>query len=59
MENQIKFTETVIVQKLLSKNKEFQEWKLLNASARTTNQIDGFMGNIIFLTLDFETQEKM
>lgn len=59
MENQIKFTETVIVQKLLSKNKEFQEWKLLNANARTTNQIDGFMGNIIFLTLDFETQEKM
>lgn len=59
MESQIKFTETVIVKKLLSQTKEFQEWKLLNANARTTNQIDGFMGNIIFLTLDFETKEKL
>lgn len=57
MENQIKFTQTVIVPKILSKNEDLQRLKLLNCKVDQSNQIDGFMGNIIFLTLEFETDD--
>lgn len=58
MENQIKFTKAVIVPKILAKNEDLKKHKLLNCKVDQSNQIDGFMGNIIFLTLEFETDDQ-
>lgn len=57
MENQIKFTKEVIVPKILAKNEDLQKYKLLNCKVDENKQIDGFMGNIIFLTLELEEDD--
>lgn len=57
MENQVKFTKAVIVSKLLAKNKDLRKYKLLGCKVDQSKQIDGFMGNIIFLTLEFEVDD--
>lgn len=58
MENQVKFTQTVIVQKILDQNEDLRKLKLLNCKVDQSNQIDGFIGNIIFMTLEFKEGER-
>lgn len=58
MQKQVEFSESVLVPKIISANKELQELKLIKAQAESNSQIDGFMGNIIFLTLQFENSKK-
>uniref|UniRef100_A0A336LXP0 CSON007435 protein n=1 Tax=Culicoides sonorensis TaxID=179676 RepID=A0A336LXP0_CULSO len=58
MENQINFTETVIVQKIIDQNEDLQKLKFLSTNVDQSKQIDGFMGNIIFLTIEFESDNN-
>lgn len=58
MEKEIKFTEKTVVPKVLSANDEFAGMKLLNVNAQCNSHIDGFMGTIVFLTIDLESSDK-
>ncbi|XP_063709725.1 uncharacterized protein LOC134838180 [Culicoides brevitarsis] len=58
MENQIKFTEKVIIPKILAKNPDLKNLKLVKCQVDQNKQIDGFMGNIIFVNVEFENNIK-
>lgn len=59
MEKEIKFSEEIVVPKILAGNPDLKAMKLVNAKAQTNNHIDGFMGTIVFLNLEFETASKV
>lgn len=58
MENQIKFIESYVFPKIISGTKEFEDLKFTAANISRSSTIDGFMGNIIFASLEFETKDQ-
>lgn len=58
MENQIKFIENYVFPKIIAESKELNDLKFINASISRSSAIDGFMGNIIFASLEFETKDR-
>lgn len=58
MENQIKFIERYVFPKIIAENKVLNDMKFIRSSISDGNSIDGFMGNIIFATLVFETKDQ-
>ncbi|XP_063708822.1 uncharacterized protein LOC134837381 [Culicoides brevitarsis] len=57
-EKEIKFSEEIVVPKILASNPELKSLKLVSAKAETENHVDGFMGTIVFLNLLFEDNGK-
>lgn len=58
MENQIKFIESYVFPKIIAESKVLNELKFIRADISDGNSIDGFMGNIIFANLVFETKDQ-
>lgn len=58
MEKEIKFSEEIVVPKILAENPDLKALKFVKTKAETNNHIDGFMGTIVFLNLEFETTTK-
>lgn len=58
LEQQINFTKTVVVQKIIANNPDFANQKLLNVDIKSNNELNGFMSSIIFMQLDFEDERK-
>lgn len=58
MENQMKFVENYVVPKIISESKELKALKFTTVNINRNSTIDGFMGNIIFASLEFETNDK-
>lgn len=58
MEKEIKFSEEIVVPKIIAASPDLKAMKLVKAKAETTNHVDGFMGTIVFLNMEFETSDK-
>lgn len=58
MENQIKFIENYVFPKIIAETKEVKDLKFSGAHISRSGTIDGFMGNIIFASLEFETKDQ-
>lgn len=55
MEKEIKFSEEIVVPKILAANPDLKSMRVVNSKAKTTNHVDGFMGTIVFLNILLET----
>lgn len=58
MENQIKFIESYVFPKIIAENKDLKDSKCVGVNISRSSTIDGFMGNIIFASLEFETKDR-
>lgn len=58
MENQMKFVENYVVAKIISESNELKGLRFITVNINRSSTIDGFMGNIIFASLEFETNDK-
>lgn len=58
MENQIKFIESYVFPKIIFETKELKDLKFTTSNISRSSTIDGFMGNIIFASLEFETKDQ-
>ncbi len=58
MENQIKFIESYVFPKIIAENKDLKDLKCVGVNISRSSTIDGFMGNIIFASLEFETKDR-
>lgn len=58
MENQIKFIENYVFPKIISTTGDLKDHKYISADISRSSSIDGFMGNIIFASLKFETKDQ-
>lgn len=58
MEKEIKFSEEIVVPKIIAASPDLKAMKLVKAKAEITNHVDGFMGTIVFLNMEFETSDK-
>lgn len=58
IERQVEFTKTFLVSKIIEQNEDLRDVKLIKAEAKSNDHLNGFMSNIINLTLSFESQNK-
>lgn len=58
MENQVEFSKNYIFPKIIAETKELKDLKFLKSSISKSSTIDGFMGNIIFASLQFEGKDQ-
>lgn len=58
MENQIQFIESYVFPKLIAQNNDLIGLDFVKFDVSRSSSIDGFMGNIIFASLEFETKDK-
>lgn len=58
MENQINFIETYVFPKIIAENTDLNGLDFVRSSISTSSTVDGFRGNIIFASLEFETKDK-
>ncbi|XP_037047678.1 uncharacterized protein LOC119082299 [Bradysia coprophila] len=58
MDNQIKFIENYVFPKIIAENNVLNDLKFIRADISRGSSIDGFMGNIIFASLVFETKDR-
>lgn len=58
MENQIKFIESYVFPKIIFETKELKDLRFTTSNISRSSTIDGFMGNIIFASLEFETKDQ-
>ncbi|KAJ6649591.1 hypothetical protein Bhyg_04829 [Pseudolycoriella hygida] len=57
MEHQLHFVENYVVPKIISENDEVKDLVFLRVNMSRSSAIDGFMGNIIFASLEFEAKD--
>lgn len=54
VQRQVEFTRTFVVPRILESNDDLRELKLVKTEAKSNDHLNGFMSNIINLTLTFE-----
>lgn len=58
LEIHINFTKNVLIQKIIDNNEELKNQKLVKYDIKTTDELNGFMSNILFLKLFMKDQNE-